>query len=246
MSCNRHLPNFKKFIVGVVLWNVGFAVVVYAAHLLTSARIRRPAVLGGSMSSVLCNLGIIGALLSAVVLGVRAEGTLDEYSWLRSHYTSRSRRLRHSSTVIFLVVSLLVWLRIAILLRREIFRVKVQELFDSRRWQSPVMVLYVPALQPLAFLAIPTMLLVRSLLLTASTKSATFQEEKQTHDGWLFYLLGALPELVAVMSFAVPGLVPESHGSSAAVDVDIEINDLTMSHHNPAATRTLPGRGLVS
>jgi len=194
-----HRAAFGYFLPGIITWNVGVAVILYATYLLACSRAR---------SQPRYQIAMIIAILSAVVLDVKGETpTTSDYHWLRHHFEPEKRILRHASMLIFLLVSVFVVLHSARVAHQTRSLARIRDLLDASKWRKPADLIHDPSLQYFAFPLIAILLLVRSGFLAGSTSTSSFQKEKWTHDGLPFYFFGALPELFATLLFAIPGVI---------------------------------------
>jgi len=193
-----------------VIYNVGFFGVLYSTYTLVLDR----QLLGGievrnPLQCITSNRHIIQTVMTAaVVLGII--GAVDvSSSNLSSQATGKT--LRTASTAIFLalVVLLAVHLTFIIIEVQEMKQYAGETRSFGRRNGMYILVIIV------------LLLMIREIFYIATIQDINAQRNEA-----LFYPLAALPELLAVFLFAIPGLVPPKSELPQGGDTGIVIIDL--------------------
>ncbi|GJE94631.1 hypothetical protein PsYK624_108020 [Phanerochaete sordida] len=188
--------NINVYIAESVIYSVGFFGLLYSAYTLVLDRIDmlrvRPMISDGPLGIVMRVIGnrrIIRLVLTvAVALGIAA-GSMTNSSKQSTLNTAAS--LRKASVYIFLVVCACLVLVAG--------QLTVEEMMSRRSVDGPVGRKY----RIFVLLAIALLCLLRE-----SFYAATLSNLSQQNNAHLWYPLSALPELLAVLFFAAPGLVP--------------------------------------
>jgi len=186
--------DFGLFIGESIVYSVGFFGLLYSVYTLVLDReILSGSVVNTPISRITSNRHIIRlALTAAVVIGI--VGSTESNSTKQSDI-NLSHTLRQVSVVIFLVVTALLAIHTLFLVREEHAALRRGSL--PRTSFGSTYGMYILCL-------IVIFLLIREIYLTITT----FQNiSHQNEAAW--YPLSALPELLAVLLFAVPGLVPD-------------------------------------
>ncbi|KAF9644902.1 hypothetical protein BDM02DRAFT_3149699 [Thelephora ganbajun] len=176
-----------------IVYSVGFFGLLYSAYLLVLDRdIISGTVRRNPISRITSNRHLIRlALVAAVVIGITGSTYI---SSTKPQDISLSKTLRKVSVIIFLVVTALLAVHTLFLVRGENAALRRGSLQGTSFGTTYGM--YILCL-------IVIFLLIREIYLTATISSISRQNEA------VWYPLAALPELLAVFLFAVPGLVPE-------------------------------------
>ncbi|KAJ6537711.1 hypothetical protein B0H19DRAFT_1003429 [Mycena capillaripes] len=182
--------NLNLFIADQVLFGVGFFALLYSAYTLTLDR----DILAGGEPGNLFSFNLLRnphafrmILMAAVALGIVA--TIDITS-SNPNDVSTGRTLRKVSTIIFLLLTVVqagqtLWF----------FRDRSYSKSSTRPWGDR------HGRYLLCFISL--LMIVREVFLTATINNSTKQNNER-----LWYPLVALPEFLAVVCYAISGLVP--------------------------------------
>jgi len=176
-----------------IVYSVGFFGLLYSVYTLVLDReILSGNVLRNPISRITSNRHLIRiALTAAVAVGITGSTYI---SSSKPSDISLSNTLRKVSAIIFLVVTALLAIHTLFLVREEhtaLRRGSFQNTSFGATYGMYILCLIV------------IMLLIREIFLTATINNISHQHES------VWYPLAALPELLAVLLFAVPGLVPQ-------------------------------------
>jgi len=178
-----------------IVYSVGFFGLLYSVYNLV---LDRELLSGNEMrnnpiSRITSNRHLIRiALMAAVVVGIIGSTYI---SSTKPSDLSLSKTLRRVSVIIFLVVTALLALHTLFLVRQENAALRRGSL--QRTSFGATYGMYILCL-------IVIFLLIREIYLTISTLNNVSHQDEA-----VWYPLAALPELLAVFLFAVPGLVPD-------------------------------------
>ncbi|KAJ7649040.1 hypothetical protein DFH06DRAFT_1421418 [Mycena polygramma] len=191
--------NLDLFIVDQVLFAVGFFALLYSAYTLT---LDRDVLAGGKRGSIfsfnlLRNPHAFRIILSAAV-AVGIVATIDITS-SKSSEVSTGRTLRKVSTIVFLALTV-------IQAGQTLWFFKDSGSSSAHPWGHRH--------GRYLLCLISVFMLVREIFLTATMNNSTKQNDER-----LWYPLVALPEFLAVVCYAVSGLVPTR---AALKEVDSE------------------------
>jgi len=182
--------NFDLVLAQQIIYGIGFFGVLYSAYTMV---LDREVIKGTSGSWALSRLTgnrflIRLALLAAVALSIT--GAVQAGTGTKQSTIDLGKRLKVIAVIIFLVVS-------ALLVIHILFSMAAEKRISDEKDHS--------SLAPYGLhllLLIALILLVREVFLAATTNKITQYKEK------LFYPFAAGTELVAVLFFLVPGLLP--------------------------------------
>jgi hypothetical protein len=177
-----------------IVYSVGFFGLLYSVYTLVLDReILNGTTASTPLSRITSNRHLIRlALMAAVVVGII--GATNSSSSKPSDI-SLSHTLRKVSVIIFLVVTALLAVHTVFLVREE--HAALQRGLLPKTTFGSTYGMYI-------LCVIVILLLIREIYLTIATIPNVAH---QSEDAW--YPLAALPEVIAVSLFAVPGLVPE-------------------------------------
>lgn len=206
--------NEDLFIAEQILYNAGFFGLLYSAYTLVLDRDQMAGQrdmpgLFGLATRITRNRHLIRiALLVAVVIGIN--GAIDEISGGTSSKVSTGETLRRASTYVFLAVTILMAFRTFVLaLEHGNSPPGYNTEIELGNYTSPISNPAFGARHGIFVLAaISILLLVRDIFYTVTLGSTNASMEAKATNETFFYPLVALPELLAVVLFAVPGLVP--------------------------------------
>jgi len=198
--------NLQLVIGETIVYSVGFFGLLYSTYtLILDREIVSGIAVRGLISRITSNRRLIRlALVAAVALGITGASFI---SSSKPSDLSLSKTLRKVSVIIFLVVTALLALHTVALVR--------EEQAARRRGSVPPGAAHGGYILCLVVI----LLLVREIYLTATIGNISRQNEP------VWYPLAALPELIAVFLFAVPGLVPEKR-DLVAREKDFETTEM--------------------
>ncbi|KAI6016189.1 hypothetical protein EDC04DRAFT_2577849 [Pisolithus marmoratus] len=186
--------NLNLFITYEIMYNVGFFGLLYSAYSLVVDRgLVSDLPLPSDPISKLTRRRMVFRLLLTAAVTVGITGVIEAAVGGTQHTVDIGNALRKASLYMFLILCILVALQAVLLVRAEALygTYKVSEgTFGARH-------------------GIYVLCLISLLLVTRqSFFAATVNNTARQNDEHLWYPLAALPELCAVLLFAVPGLVP--------------------------------------
>ncbi|KAJ6552245.1 hypothetical protein DFH09DRAFT_1038858 [Mycena vulgaris] len=190
--------NLNLFIADQVLFGVGFFALLYSAYTLVLDRdIAAGGEPGGLFSlNLLRNASVFRMILTAsVALGI--VGTIDSTKSDPSD-VAQGKTLRKASTAIFLALTVVQVVQSAWFFSQGAHSRNSARPFGDRHGRYLLCV-------------ISLLMLVREVFLTATINNPSKQNDER-----LWYPLVALPELLAVLCYAVSGLVPTRAALKAA------------------------------
>ncbi|KZT23402.1 hypothetical protein NEOLEDRAFT_1170735 [Neolentinus lepideus HHB14362 ss-1] len=205
--------NENLFIAEQILYTTGFFGVLYSAYTLVLDRDQ----LTGQADVTCGPLDLITritrnrhlirlVLVIAIVLGII--GATKTISGTSSSEISTGQTMRRASTYIFLVVTILLVLRTIILTIHQ----SSTSFDDSMELSASQRPMGNPAFGArhgiYILVVISLLLLVREVFYAATTASTNASHQAKANNETYFYPLAALTEFLAVVMFAVPGLVP--------------------------------------
>lgn len=203
--------NENLFIAEQVLYLAGFFGVLYSAYTLVLDReqLTGEQEFPGPISAVMRISGnrhlIRLTLTVAIALGIT--GAIRMTSGDASKMAT-GETMRRVSTYIFLVVTILLALR-TMFLALEQSGVSFDDSIEMGKRGRPTAHSAFGARHGVfVLLGIAILLLLREAFQTATTGSKSTSMQEKAYNEALFYPLSALPEFLAVVLFAVPGLVP--------------------------------------
>jgi len=201
LASNSIGEDENVFIVDEVLFSIGFFGLLYGAYGLVLDRLALCATSQyheNPVNAILGNRKLFHlVLLAGLIMGII--GITDSTG---SSPSSTGTTLRKASVIVFLILTLLQAYQTFNLVRAERSedsKFRVQSLGDTLGARHGAII----------FGAIAAFLLVREIYLV-STISSTIKQNKE--DTW--YPLVALPELICVVLYALPGVIPPTPGSS--------------------------------
>ncbi|KAL4077257.1 hypothetical protein V8B97DRAFT_1940621 [Scleroderma yunnanense] len=183
--------NLHLFLAYEIIYNVGFFGILYSAYTLVLDRVsfaKNPP--RGPISAVLKRRFLFRLALSAAV-SIGITGSIQALSGTQQSTINTGNTLRRVALYIFLVCSALVLLQALLLARVESSEGGYRG--EGFGGQYGIYILIVISL----------LLVVREAFFTA-----TFSNPKEQDNEHLWYPLSALTELLAVILFLIPGLVP--------------------------------------
>ncbi|EIW84821.1 hypothetical protein CONPUDRAFT_141671 [Coniophora puteana RWD-64-598 SS2] len=185
--------NLNVFIAYQIIYNVGFFGILYSAYTLVLDRMsfakRRP---NGPISMLLSRPFLFRIALSAgIALGIA--GASIAATATKASTASTGSTLREAAVYIFLALSALVFLQTIFLARAESSDGTYKQTMDGFGAQNGAFILALISL----------LLVAREAFFTATIHNTSEQNNEK-----LWYPLSALTELVAVILFLIPGLVP--------------------------------------
>ncbi|TFK52378.1 hypothetical protein OE88DRAFT_1657613 [Heliocybe sulcata] len=195
-----------------ILYNAGFFGVLYSAYTLVLDRDQLTGRLGETqglltlLARITSNRHVIRLTLSvAVALGITGATKMVSSN---SSDVSTGESLRRASVYIFLVVTAVLVLRTLILAMHQ-GASRPDNNMELGASQRPKGNTTFGARHGIYVLAIITLLLlIREAFYAATTGSTNASQQAKGNNEAYFYPLGALTEFLAVILFAVPGLVP--------------------------------------